>query len=119
MTVHGTHAVYDKNKISRLEAEITRLTAERDAAYTDIQEQREYINRLERLLNIAATKRDRLHSVLERARCILNNMAWENAGAIFNRWPISHEPLRNDARNLLPEADATLRDALEQTEQTK
>ena len=77
------------------------------------------IARLERLLNIAATERDRLHSVLERARCILNNMAWENAGAIFNRWPIGHEPLRNDARNLLPEVDAALRDALEQTASTE
>jgi hypothetical protein len=37
-------------------------------------------------------------------------MAKENEGAIFNRWPIHHEPLRSDARNLLPLIDEVLGD---------
>ncbi|WP_315789825.1 hypothetical protein, partial [Bradyrhizobium sp. SZCCHNR3027] len=45
---------------------------------------------------------------LERCRTVLGNMALENEGAIFNRWPINHEPLRNDARGLLPIIDAAL-----------
>lgn len=47
-------------------------------------------------------------ALLERCRTILGNMAQENEGAIFNRWPISHEPLRNDARGILPELDAAI-----------
>lgn len=49
--------------------------------------------------------------ILERCRFVLGNMAQENVGAIFNRWPISHEPLRNDARGLLPDIDAVLGDS--------
>ena len=45
---------------------------------------------------------ERLRGLLTRCETILGNMALENEGAIFNRWPISHEPLRSDARNLLP-----------------
>lgn len=51
----------------------------------------------------------RLRNMLERAQTILNNMAQENEGAIFCRWPISHEPLRADARSLLPEIERVLR----------
>ena len=52
---------------------------------------------------------------LQRADVILANMAWENTGfwsSIFRRWPINHEPLRNDARNALPE----IRRAIEKLE---
>ena len=49
-----------------------------------------------------------IEAALRRARVILANMAQENEGAIFNRWPINHEPLRNDAKNALPEIDAAL-----------
>ena len=49
-----------------------------------------------------------LRHVLIRARTILGNMALENEGAIFFRWPISHEPLGADAKNLLPVIDAAL-----------
>jgi hypothetical protein len=49
-----------------------------------------------------------LEAALRRCQTVLGNMAEENEGAIFNRWPINHEPLRNDARNLLPEIDAAL-----------
>lgn len=35
-------------------------------------------------------------------------MAQENEGAIFNRWPIHHEPLRADAKNVVPVIDAFL-----------
>lgn len=51
---------------------------------------------------------ERLRELLERCRTVLGNMAIENEGAVFNRWPINHEPLRNDARNLLPLIDAAL-----------
>lgn len=50
-----------------------------------------------------------LYHLLARARTILNNMAWEREGSIFRRWPISHEPLRADAKNLLPLIDEALR----------
>ena len=51
----------------------------------------------------------RLVSALERARTILANMAQENEGAIFKRWTICHEPLRDDAKGLLPDIDDVLR----------
>jgi len=54
------------------------------------------------------TREEILVNVLERCRTVLGNMAMENEGAVFNRWPINHEPLRNDARNLLPVIDAVL-----------
>jgi hypothetical protein len=50
-----------------------------------------------------------LSSALERARTVLGNMALENEGAIFNRWPINHEPLRADAKGLLPMIDEAIR----------
>lgn len=40
--------------------------------------------------------------VLERCQTVLGNMALENKGAIFSRWPINHEPLRADAKALVP-----------------
>ncbi len=51
------------------------------------------------------------YPVLERCRTVLGNMALENPGSWFLRWPIHHEPLRSDARNLLPLIDAALGDA--------
>lgn len=56
----------------------------------------------------AAAHIEQLEATLRRCRSVLGNMAMENEGAIFNRWPISHEPLRSDARGLLPVIDATL-----------
>lgn len=50
----------------------------------------------------AAAEIERLRGLLGRCRTVLGNMARENDGAIFNRWPINHEPLRHDAKNLLP-----------------
>lgn len=46
-----------------------------------------------------------LASVLMRCQTVLHNMALENEPGLartFNRWLISHEPLRSDAKNLLP-----------------
>jgi hypothetical protein len=45
--------------------------------------------------------------LLSRALCILHRMATENIGwrAIWSRWFYSDEPLRNDAANLIREAD--------------
>lgn len=42
-----------------------------------------------------------------RAEHILHNMALERTGwaRFFSRWFISHEPLRNDAANLLRESN--------------
>lgn len=53
---------------------------------------------------------DRAFYVLSRCHTVLSNMARENEGAIFFRWPINHEPLRHDARNLLPLIDEVLGD---------
>jgi hypothetical protein len=54
----------------------------------------------------------RLHALLERCQTILGNMALETEGrgplSLAPRWPINHEPLRHDARNLLPEIKAAL-----------
>lgn len=62
----------------------------------------------------AADEIERLRAALERARVVLDNMAMENEGAIFDRWPISHEPLRADAKNLLPVIRAALATQQEQ-----
>lgn len=56
---------------------------------------------------------DGVRAVLERCRTILGNMAKENETlrdqfSYGSRWPISHEPLRADAKNLLPEIDRAL-----------
>lgn len=54
----------------------------------------------------------RLLGLLERTRTILGNMAAERDGfwnsLVGRRWPVNHEPLRNDARNLLPLIDAEI-----------
>jgi hypothetical protein len=50
----------------------------------------------------------RLKALLCRCRTVLANMARENEGAMFGRWPINHEPLRADARNLVPLIDAVV-----------
>jgi hypothetical protein len=60
-----------------------------------------------------AKKADRIRellALLERCRTVLGNMALENEGhaRIFNRWQISHEPLRGDAKGLLPLLDEAL-----------
>ena len=52
-----------------------------------------------------------LRAMLERCHRILRNMAREHTTgwrSVFARWPISHEPLRADARNLLPEIERVL-----------
>jgi len=53
--------------------------------------------------------REPLIQLLMRCRTVLGNMAEENEGAIFNRWPINHEPLRADAKGLVPLLDEALR----------
>jgi hypothetical protein len=60
--------------------------------------------------NSNAEKIDPVRGVLERCRTVLGNMALENEGRarIFRRWQISDEPLRNDAKNLLPLIDEIL-----------
>lgn len=56
---------------------------------------------------------EQLVTLLARARTILNNMAWEREYGwermVKGRWPIHHEPLRNDAQNLLPLIDEAIR----------
>jgi hypothetical protein len=66
------------------------------------------VNRLEDLVTEQAARIEALEAALQRCRTVLGNMALENETAIFNRWPINHEPLRSDARNLLPVIDAAL-----------
>lgn len=63
-----------------------------------------------RIMGEAADAIEHLRSVLWRCRTVLGNMATENAGvlAFFSRWPINHEPLRADARGLLPVIDAAI-----------
>lgn len=55
--------------------------------------------------------REPLIQLLMRCRTVLGNMALENEtglNSIFNRWPISHEPLRADAKGLVPLLDEAL-----------
>lgn len=67
-------------------------------------------------LHITAQERDAIlnaFTTLERCRTILENMAKENEGIVRwlgNRWPIHHEPLRVDAKALLPIIDEALND---------
>ena len=88
-------------RLANAEAEVARLT-EMDAYNTDI------IARFEAKLTAAEARISDLEVVLHSSRTILGNMAAENKDAIFNRWPIKHEPLRADARNLLPLIDKVL-----------
>lgn len=56
-------------------------------------------------------RNETLRNTLGRCRTVLNNMALEHKTgwrSIFARWPIHHEPLRNDARNLLPIIDIVM-----------
>lgn len=82
--------VSDEIKIEKLEARCARLTAERDAL------------------------RERIALWETWARPVLTNMALENEGAIFARWPINHEPLRADAKHALEAIDAALTAGKEQ-----
>lgn len=55
---------------------------------------------------------DDLIAMLRRCRTVLSNMAEENSG-LWNelsgrRWPINHEPLRADAKHLVPLIDDLL-----------
>lgn len=61
-------------------------------------------------MTTTASREQRLEDVLRRARTVLANMAQENEGirVVLKRWPIDHEPLRNDARHLLPLIDEAL-----------
>lgn len=81
----------------------------RGADITDAYRKAKMENEKSRMARADARRVAKLESALERARTILANMALENEGAIFRRWPIHHEPLRADARALLPEIDAVLR----------
>jgi hypothetical protein len=68
----------------------------------------ELCDQIERELAEVKAENAALKALLIRCRTVLGNMALENEGAIFNRWPISHEPLRADARNLIPLLDAAI-----------
>lgn len=68
-----------------------------------------YKEALAEQLAARAREREAFINVLTRCRTVLGNMALEREGAIFNRWPISHEPLRADAKNLLQLIDEVLR----------
>jgi hypothetical protein len=62
--------------------------------------------------SVSPVTTEALPNILMRCRTVLGNMALENeAGlaSIFDRWPISHEPLRADAKNLVPLIDEALR----------
>jgi len=58
------------------------------------------------------TEREQLlQSLLADCHAVLSNMALENPSnwnPFRSRWPISHEPLRADARALLPRIEAQI-----------
>jgi hypothetical protein len=62
-------------------------------------------------LEVASKRIRQKDAALERAHTVLSNMALEHKTgwrSIFARWPISHEPLRADARNVLPIIEAAI-----------
>ena len=63
-----------------------------------------------------AEENERLRAALRRARTVLTNMTLEYGrwGSWMGRWQISHEPLRADAKNLLPVIEAALTKQKEQ-----
>lgn len=72
------------------------------------------------LADEAADRIEKLEFTLERCRTVLGNMASEyeraDRGWSFGwepRWKIHHEPLRADAKNLLPIIDEALSDTAE------
>jgi chromosome segregation ATPase len=93
-----TDVLEQAKRAERAEAEVTRLTEEEAEAV------KYHRQRAER----AEARVSDLEVVLHSSRTILGNMAAENKDAIINRWPIKHEPLRADARNLLPLIDKVL-----------
>lgn len=82
------------------------------AALTDrVKELEKMVKEQGQEIAVTRERDEALESLLERCGTVLGNMALENEtglGAIFNRWPISHEPLRSDAKNLVPLIDAAL-----------
>lgn len=97
------------------EAAISALIGERDdteaeRAHHDIMSQslRVDLDLMRQRAEAAEARAAEYESVLARANTILGNMAEENEGAVFNRWPIHHEPLRADAKALLPVMTAAL-----------
>lgn len=72
----------------------------------------EYVDRESEDICLAHDNNKAARRALERAQVILRNMADERPGfwaSLFGRrWLISHEPLRADARNALPEINAAI-----------
>ena len=56
-------------------------------------------------------------AVLDSVLVLLRNLSAENESPLFNRWPINHEPLRADARRLLPELEKLIATRQAQNEQ--
>lgn len=87
-----------------------RLAAERDEARADFG--RSVFDRAKAQRSEAELhgQVDRLQGLLRRCRTVLSNMARQNEGwlSFIKRWPISHEPLRSDARHLVPLIDEAL-----------
>jgi hypothetical protein len=92
-------------------AEAERLVQQREselaAAFRD-DDKMKLLEKYRRDLDTTTARLERAEAALIRARTILGNMAQENQDAVLKRWPIHHEPLRADARALLPEIDAAL-----------
>lgn len=83
--------------IWEFEDEIARLRADKDAQTFQLEQTFGNLDRCE-------AENARLRALLARCNVILSNMALESEGAIF----ISHEPLRADAKNILPEINRAL-----------
>lgn len=84
------------------------IRAYRQARGTSLKDSKDAYERNE---PFSATPKTDPYALLERCRTVLGNMAMENPGSWFFRWPIHHEPLRADARELLPLIDAAIGDA--------
>ena len=97
-----------RNDLATYAERIAALEAERDDAEHRVDElQVEWNVQIQANIQLSAVIAA-LEDVLHSSRMILGNMAAENKDAIINRWPIKHEPLRADARNLLPLIDKVL-----------
>ena len=112
------------NLLEEAADEIASLRAQRASERKEVAGE---IERLRQLLDRTTSESLRVHTqlasarkALERCRTVMCNMALENTdflSSVFQRWPISHEPLRADARNLLPVIEAALTDELREVKE--
>lgn len=92
--------------------EVAAVKRERDEARKQADEREEarlgHAARTTSMIDRLKAENAHLRVALLRARTVLGNMAMERPDATFFRWIVPHEPLRADAKELLPVIDTAL-----------